>query len=108
MKCVATGKDTNMLTHNIPLSREGRNVITEKHLEYNNILKEKFITEQLELNNKNLTREHLEKLAPHINKSAFLRMVNNSSIDDMFKQLNNLDLEEKERKEENIQPNKRF
>lgn len=87
MKCVATGTETNMLSKNIPLSREGRAIITEKHLEYNKILKEKFIEEQLEINKNILTRDHLEKIAPKVSKNFFLKLVNQETLEGAFKKL---------------------
>lgn len=87
MKCVATGAETNMLSKNIPLSREGRAIITEKHIEYNALLKDKFINEQLELNGNILTKEHLEKIAPKVSKNFFLKLVNQETIEGAFKKL---------------------
>lgn len=91
MKCVATGQETNMLTKNLPLSREGRILIKEKHTEYNTLLKSKFVEEQMKLNNNLATKEHLEKIAPKISKNAFLKMVGNDSVEGVFKKLEDLE-----------------
>lgn len=97
MKCVATGQETNMLTKGLPLSREGRTVIKEKHTEYNDLLKTKFVEEQMKLNNNLATKEHLEKLAPKVSKNSFLKMVGDDSIDGVFKKLEDLEKKDEEK-----------
>jgi hypothetical protein len=87
-KCVITGEDTPCLTKNIPLSREGRTILNEKHEEYVKIVKQKFVERYADrIDGKGVTEEHLFSIAPSISKNKFLKMLKDNNIDYIFKVL---------------------
>lgn len=87
-KCVITGEDTPCLTHGIPLSREGRKLLDEKHAEYNAIMKQKFVDRyEGTTEGKGISTEYLESIAPKISKNNFLKMLRNNDINYIFRVL---------------------
>lgn len=86
MKCVLTGKETNMLTRNIPLSREGRSLVKKLKEKYHDILLE---STKEELRNQGYSNELLdpvaEKLTLRLSTKAILELAKNPT--DLFNEV---------------------
>ena len=96
MKCVITGKDTNSLTNNVPLSVEARGDLNELHKEYNDKLREKFIKSFISKVS-DPTEERIEqagKLAPKVTKKFVLNQIAETSVRDVMSQFDVIEVPE--------------
>lgn len=86
MKCVLTGKETNMLTCNIPLSREGRSLANQLRQKYHNKILE---STKEELRQQGYSDELLdpvaEKLSLKLSVRAILELAKNPT--DLFNEV---------------------
>jgi len=94
-KCVITGNETNTMTNNIPVSAEGRAILSELHEVYNKKIKEEFVNKALgrakegseeEFEEDELTKV-FEKLAPQVSRNKMLDLVN-IGVQDAIETLN--------------------
>lgn len=100
MKCTVTGEQTNMMTKNFPLSREGRVELENIRSNYNEKLKERYM-EVVQKNGNNLTKgiiKELEKMAPQASKRAMLELLSKKTQEELF-----AEFEKKETFEEAIE-----
>ena len=75
-KCVVTGNETSSLTNNVPLSREGRDVLTKVTDAHNEKVFEYFKEESNKANNGvDLDEKTLRHFAPSINKRKALNLI---------------------------------
>jgi cobyric acid synthase len=94
-KCVITGNQTNTMTNNIPVSAEGRVILSELHEVYNKKIKEEFVNKALgrakEGNEEEFKEDELtkvfEKLAPQVSRNKMLDLVN-IGVQDAIETLN--------------------
>ena len=86
MKCTITNTETNGLTNGIPLSREGRTELAEITTEYNEKLRERFLKSFIEKSGKrdDDMLEAVKKLAPQYSKKSVLKMLVESTREELF------------------------
>ena len=96
MKCTVTGEQTNMMTKNFPLSREGRVELENIRSKYNEKLKERYM-EVVKKNGNNLTEgiiKELEKMAPQASKKAMLELLSKKTKEELFAEFDKKEEEE--------------
>jgi Skp family chaperone for outer membrane proteins len=96
MKCTVTGEQTNMMTKNFPLSREGRVKLENIRSKYNEKLREIYM-EVVKKNGNNLTEgiiKELEKMAPQASKKAMLELLSKKTQEELFAEFDKKEEEE--------------
>ena len=87
MKCVITGNETNTMTNNVPVSAEGRELLSKVHEAYNNKIKEEFIDRALgvardeeaktdtEARDEDVLRQAFSQMAPQVSRNKMLELL---------------------------------
>lgn len=89
MKCVITGKETNTLTKNVPLSREGREQLIELTKKYNEELEKMFIDkfkEKSKDKSELLAKAVSDKVIKKVTKNELLQTLSVYSVEEVFEQ----------------------
>ena len=97
MKCVITGKETKTLTKNVPLSKEGRDLINELTDKYNEELEKMFIRNfQNQSKDKSdiLAKAVASKVVKKVTKNELLQTIAVYSVDEVFEQFKEEEKEE--------------
>lgn len=97
MKCVITGQETKTLTKNVPLSKEGRDLLKELTEKYNVELEKMFIRsfqDQSIDKSDVLAKAVASKVVKKITKNELLQTFAVYSVDEVFEQFKEEEKEE--------------
>lgn len=89
MKCVITGQETKTLTKNVPLSKEGRDLLKELTEKYNVELEKMFIRsfqDQSIDKSDVLAKAVASKVVKKITKNELLQTLSVYSVEEVFEQ----------------------